>query len=253
MVKAYLRYEHDAALGVVTSAPAVAFLADGRVLATAALESVALTDARTGAPVATLTPPVTSTGVPPREVTSLASAPARTPLLAAGHADGRVRLWDVDGRTCDACLTGHASAVTSLAWDGDGGALASGGADTDVVLWNAAAAAGTTRLRGHTAAVTGLAFIGAVTGASLADDGDDNDATTTIPPPSTTLASVSRDGTVRVWHLSRPRLRADGGRPDCGRRWGRAVVCVAGAGRERAGCRWHRRGRRLVEDRLEPE
>ena len=202
MVKAYLRYEHDAALGVVTSAPAVAFLADGRVLATAALESVALTDARTGTVVATLTPPVTSTGVPPREVTSLASAPPRTPLLAAGHADGRVRLWDVDGRTCDACLTGHASTVTALAWDGDGGALASGGADTDIVLWDAAAAAGTARLRGHTAPVTGLAFIGAVTGASLADDGDDDaSTTTTIPPPSTTLASVSRDGTVRVWHL----------------------------------------------------
>ena len=176
MVKAYLRYEHDAAHGVVASAPALAFTgADGRALAAAALEAVALTDARTGAAVATLTPPPAASGAPAREVTALA---AHGGALAAGAADGRVRLWDAESRACEATLAGHASAVTALAFDASGATLASGAGDGDVVLWDAVAGAGLARLRGHAGPVTGLVFL----------------------PGNAGLASASRDGSIRVWH-----------------------------------------------------
>src|SRR5262249_47823044 len=47
--------------------------------------------------------------------------------LAAGTADGRIRIWDV--RTAAECATmhGHSQAVTSLAYSPDGKTLASGG------------------------------------------------------------------------------------------------------------------------------
>lgn len=176
MVKAYLRYEHDAAHGVVASAPALAFAGgDARALATAALESVVLTDNRTGVVVATLVPPPTASGAPAREVTALASHGAS---LAAGAADGRVRLWDAETRACDATLVGHSSAVTALAFDETGATLASGGGDGDIVLWDAVAGAGLARLRGHAGPVTGLVFL----------------------PGGAGLASASRDGSLRLWH-----------------------------------------------------
>ena len=221
MVKAYLRYEPEGALGVITSAPSIAYVLDGArngnisnasasasaaassnsssaqrrlLVAAGSLEVVALWDAATGELVAKLDPPPSpATGARAREVTSLASlvgsgsggsasgggsssALAARPLLAVGHADGRVRLWDVQERRMDASLAGHSSAVTCLAFDDDcgggggygegedgagasGNLLASGGADTDVVVWDVGAESGLCRLRGHAAPVTAVCFV----------------------------------------------------------------------------------------------
>lgn len=51
MVKAYLRYEHAAAWGVVASAGGCAFDATGRLLATACLERVGVWSLKQGAQV----------------------------------------------------------------------------------------------------------------------------------------------------------------------------------------------------------
>ena len=101
-------------------------------------------------------------------------------MLAAGHADGTIRLWRTATQECVTVLNGHKSAVTALAFSRDGAQLASGGRDTDVVLWDTLGETGICRLRAHTDQVTGLAF--------LEDLGK--------------LVSAGKDGGLRVWDLT---------------------------------------------------
>ncbi len=58
-------------------------------------------------------------------------------LLAAGGADGVIRLWDVDARRLARALVGHEGEVRSLAWSPDGKILASGDGTGIVRLWDA--------------------------------------------------------------------------------------------------------------------
>ena len=286
MVKAYLRYEPEGALGVITSAPSIAYVLDGArngmnsnasasasataaasssssqhrrlLVAAGSLEAVALWDAATGELVARLDPPPSpATGARAREVTSLASlvgssgsgnsgsgiggsflASPQRPLLAVGHADGRVRLWDVSERRMDASLAGHSSAVTCLAFDDDcgggggigeegedggtsgggGNLLASGGADTDVVVWDVGAESGLCRLRGHAAPVTAVCFVvsaaasdssaAALLAAAAAAKNPNAKLLSSSSSPSLSsakkllVASAAKDGCVRLWHLA---------------------------------------------------
>jgi U3 small nucleolar RNA-associated protein 12 len=111
------------------------------------------------------------------EVTQLAASPVDN-QLAVGHADGTIRLWNLDTGDCECTLSGHRTAVTALRFAASGATLASGSKDTDIILWDVAAEAGLFRLRGHSGQVTDLAFIG-----------------------TTCLASSSKDETLRVWDL----------------------------------------------------
>jgi WD40 repeat protein len=56
--------------------------------------------------------------------------------LAAGTADGTIRLWDVRTENECAALRGHLQAVAALAFSPDGKMLASGGRDGDARLWH---------------------------------------------------------------------------------------------------------------------
>lgn len=115
----------------------------------------------------------------PPEATRLAHC-ADTGTLAAGYADGTIRLWRPATQECLAVLNGHKSAVTALAFSRGGAQLASGGRDTDVVLWDVLGETGVCRLRAHTDQVTGVAF--------LDDVGK--------------LVSAGKDGGLRVWDLT---------------------------------------------------
>lgn len=112
--------------------------------------------------------------------------------LAAGGADGGIRVWivrnmpsaggDVPPDTVH--LSAHRDAVRSLTFSPNGELIASGGADKSVRLWNSANLSPveqwpTTAAEGHTATVTSVAF---------SDDG-------------TRLVSGSDDMTVRLWDV----------------------------------------------------
>ena len=191
MVKAYLRYEQARAFGVIASPEACPVYADekGKLVVTAALERLAVWDVRRGVEHQSLIPPARESGVVPA-VTKIARAPGSS-LVAAGAADGSIRLWNLEDGTSDVMLKGHKSEVTALRFNASGSLLVSGGKDTNVVVWDVVAETGLCRLRGHKDQVTDAAFVETMN-------------------PSTPNASASagarlvtcgKDAAVRVWDL----------------------------------------------------
>ena len=71
---------------------------------------------------------------------SLAFSPLMSSrLLASGHVDMLVRLWNPSTSAQVGTLTGHSKRISSLAFNPNG-LLASGSADKDIKLWNVATA-----------------------------------------------------------------------------------------------------------------
>ena len=97
--------------------------------------------------------------------------------LAAGCADGAVRIVNVDAGVVAAVLEGHSGNVVALAVM-PGGRLASGSEDTSVRVWDVGARACVAMLVGHVGGINALAV--------LADG---------------RLVSGSVDGTVRLWDV----------------------------------------------------
>jgi len=57
-------------------------------------------------------------------------------LIAAGHSDGQIRIWNSQSGELVSKLPGHADHVLSLAWSPDGSRLASGSYDHTLRIWN---------------------------------------------------------------------------------------------------------------------
>ena len=98
-------------------------------------------------------------------------------LLASGHYDGRIRLWDVRSGELLRTFGSHTAALYDLAFSPDGSLLASASDDWSVRLWTVASGVQRRVLAGHTGGVTGVAF-------------DES---------GSQLASSSKDTTLRVW------------------------------------------------------
>jgi len=100
-------------------------------------------------------------------------------ILAAGMAEGQLRLWRVtDGQPLLTCK-GHIGAVWSVAYSPDGCLLASGSTDGTVRLWDVTTGQCLKTLAGHTHQVWSVAF----------------------SPDGCLLASGSNDQTVRLWEV----------------------------------------------------
>ncbi|KAG5922855.1 hypothetical protein E4U42_005204 [Claviceps africana] len=117
--------------------------------------NVRLVDLKSGAAVQALV----SHGGP---VLTTAWSPLREHVLASGHADGKVRIWDVrraggaialldqedslgitGGTTGNATAQAHDEPVNGLAWTDDGAHIVSAGLDRKVRVWDAATGANT--------------------------------------------------------------------------------------------------------------
>lgn len=89
------------------------------------------------------------------EVTQLALSPDEK-QLAAGHADGTLRLWDFEAAESEHPASGHRSGVSALCYSQNGALLASGGQDTEIVVWDVTSGTPLYRLQGHLGQVTAL-------------------------------------------------------------------------------------------------
>ncbi len=98
-------------------------------------------------------------------------------LLATGHADNSVRVWDAETGEELRRMEGHAGRVWAVAFSPDGARVASGAADESVRVWDAETGEELRRMEGHTDWVRCLAF----------------------SPDGARVASGADDGSVRVW------------------------------------------------------
>lgn len=101
-------------------------------------------------------------------------------LLASGHWDGTIHIWDVNMGLELKRLQGHSSPVNTVAFSPDGHLLASGSSDNMVRLWNIGKGSEIHRLDGHSDNVNSVAF----------------------SPDGSTLVSGSDDSTIRLWDVS---------------------------------------------------
>ncbi|KAF8307210.1 WD40 repeat-like protein [Clavulina sp. PMI_390] len=157
------------------------------------------------------------------EVTSVSFA-AKKGLLAAGHKDGSIVLWNIrNGQQEGKPLTGHNGFVCSVAMSPDGALLASGSEDKTIRMWDAQTQEPKGQpLTEHDACVRSVAF--SPDGTLLASGSEDNtiivwdvqtqavkgppltghDAcvkSVAFSPDGTLLASGSDDDTIRLWDV----------------------------------------------------
>jgi WD40 repeat protein/tRNA A-37 threonylcarbamoyl transferase component Bud32 len=91
--------------------------------------------------------------------------------VAAGDAEGRVRLWSVEDGSSLLELAGHDDWVTGVAFSADGRRIASAGKDARVMLWDAESGERLAELSGHRRWVNDVAF--SADGRRLVTAGDD--------------------------------------------------------------------------------
>ncbi|XP_037094610.1 WD repeat-containing protein 3-like [Pollicipes pollicipes] len=156
LTKQYLRFEAGPVFGVIGSRDCnVCWLEiDGvqrRYVAAAACEKIHVWDTVTAERTMVLHGAAS-------EVTCLGVHDKRA-LLAAGYADGSVRLFSLTSGDLRVTLTGHRSGVNAVSFDEAGMRLVSGAKDTEIVVWDVVSEAGLYRLRGHKGSVTQVRFM----------------------------------------------------------------------------------------------
>jgi uncharacterized caspase-like protein len=101
-------------------------------------------------------------------------------MLASASRDHTIKLWDVASGREIRTLSGHSSAVASVAFSPDGRTLASGSGDHTIKLWDVASGREIRTLSGHSDVVWSVAF----------------------SPDGRTLASASWDHTIKLWDVA---------------------------------------------------
>ena len=108
--------------------------------------------------------------------TAVAFSPDGATLYSAGY-DGKVRVWNVAGRSLAGVLNGAAKTIWTLDVSPDGSRLAAAGEDASVYVWTLARAGAPMALRGHQRNIWEVRF----------------------SPDGKRLASGSFDKTARLW------------------------------------------------------
>ncbi|RCK63383.1 U3 small nucleolar RNA-associated protein 12 [Candida viswanathii] len=206
MVKSYNRYDQEKCFGVITSHSNIVWLppsetqsstSAGRAL-TSGLEEILIWDIKTGELLLRfrdgLTPGASnaSTTTPPSPVSFLAYH-AQTNIVAAGYADGGIKVWDVASGSVIISFEGHKSAVSQLMFDRSGTRLVSGSNDTSIIVWDLVGEVGLFKLKGHKGPITGVEFLSE----AHTDEGEEED----LDKMDDYLVSVSRDGLIKLWEL----------------------------------------------------
>lgn len=111
-------------------------------------------------------------------VNSIAISPDGN-ILASGHDDKTIKLWDLNSKKQAYTFAGHSQAVKSVVFSPDGEILATASDDKTIKLWNVNALQEIRTLFGHTHAVKSVAF----------------------SPDGELLASGSWDKTVKLWDV----------------------------------------------------
>jgi WD40 repeat protein len=143
------------------------FGAGARLLASAS-DDLTLWDVASGKKLATI--------AQPSWVTTVAFSPDLK-LIATGHDDGTVLLWDIASHQLVREIEAHEQPVSSLAFSPDGKRLASAGEDRLVLVWDTESGNKQLSLAGHTDRIPSLAW----------------------SPLGNRLVSAGWDTTARVW------------------------------------------------------
>ncbi len=106
-------------------------------------------------------------------------------LVAAGSADGTVRVWDAGTGDRRATLAGHSFYITSVAFSPDGKQIASGSADTTIRLWEWNTGRLLRSFRAHDGRVLSVAF----------------------SPDGNRVVSGGEDALVKMWDVTTPEPR----------------------------------------------
>jgi FOG: WD40 repeat len=201
MVKSYDRYEQEKSFGVISSQSNIVWLPPsggqssksiGRAISSG-LEEILVWDIKTGEIVNRLRDGLTpgasnaSTSEAPSPITFLEYFEA-TNIVAAGYADGSIKIWDLTSTSVLISFQGHKSAISILKFDRSGTRLVSGSSDSSIILWDLVGEEGLFKLKGHKSQITGLSFLSEHEHESE-DDMEDY------------LLSVSKDGLIKLWEL----------------------------------------------------
>lgn len=200
MVKSYDRYEQGSCFGVIGGQSDVLWLPPaqdqlskslGRA-ALGGLEEILIWDIKTGDLLTRLrdglTPGASNapTSLPPSSVVALAFHEP-TNIMAAGHNDGTIKIWDLTSGSVMVTFLGHKSAITVIDFDRTGTRVVSGSADSTVILWDLVGEEGLFKLKGHKGPITGISFLSEHAEEKQDDEFEDF------------IVTVAKDGLIKLW------------------------------------------------------